>query len=108
MEGGSTKVLSLKKKKKSREPIKHGSTLVPATTALLPQQSCISREVAEVVWLTLGKAQGEVCSRKENWDTACQIFRVYIPLGEIFPSYFHCDTSSLVMCLPGNLPIYGT
>ena len=61
---------------------------MPATTALLPQQSCISREVAEVMWLTLGKAQGEVCSRKENRGTACQIFRVYIPLGEIFPSYF--------------------
>ena len=62
-----------------------------ATTALLLQQSCISREVAEVVWLTLGKAQA-------NWDTACQTFRVNIPLGEVFPNYFHNMTLRLWLC----------
>lgn len=96
MDGRSTKVLFLNQKKKtnkkSHEPIKHGSTLVAATTAELHFQGSCRGGVAHI-----RQGTGKGCSRKENWDTACQTFRVNTPLGEVSPSYFH-NVTLLWLC----------
>ena len=65
MDGRSTKVLSLNWKKKRTKKAMSPLNMV-APWWLLPQQSCISREVAEMVWLTLGKAQAKVAEGRRT------------------------------------------